>query len=138
MKKTIIFLILLSGLAVLTTSPALAKKKLSVGGQTGAGGNVFTVSPRLRGDHLALNIYFGGLNLTNSVSYTLSYTSSGIAQGVAGTIKPAGNSISRQLLFGTCSKNVCRYHQNITDMRLVVTSSMKSGKKVTKSFRIKP
>lgn len=113
---------------------AEAKKKLFVSSTSSS----VTVRPRLRADRRALIINFGGLGLAKSIDYFLSYQSDGVPQGVQSTLKPQGGSASRELLFGTCSKNVCRYHQNITEMRLVVTTYLKSGKKITKSFRVKP
>jgi hypothetical protein len=123
---------------LISASPVQAKKKLfgSVTVSKSTAGVV--VRPRLRADRLALLIDFSNLNLAKSVDYLLSYESNGVDQGVAGSIKPEGSSTNRELLFGTCSKNVCRYHQNITGMKLVVTINLKSGKKIIKPFRVKP
>jgi hypothetical protein len=96
------------------------------------------ISPKLRSDRLALIVNFSNLTSASSLTYNLSYNSNGIAQGVGGTIKPTSASVSRELLFGTCSSGVCRYHTNITDMRFVVTTSLKSGGKLIKSYRVKP
>lgn len=117
---------------------AEAKKKLAARKTVSQGVSGVIVSPRLRADRRALLVNFGNLTLANSVSYTLSYTANGIPQGVAGTITPTENTASRELLFGTCSKNVCTYHRNITGMKFGVASSLKSGKKVIKTFRVKP
>lgn len=100
-------------------------------------GNV-SIYPRLRRDKLALDITFGNVLNTNSISYTLVYETNGQQEGAEGTVTPAeGNSASRELLFGTCSKNDCRYHSNIKNMKLEVTIETKSGKRTLKRYRIK-
>lgn len=97
------------------------------------------IKPNLRRDRRALIVNFSNLGVVSSLSYELGYVAQGIPQGVAGTITPTGETtLQRELLFGTCSKNVCRYHTNIKDMKFVVTSELKSGLKVRKSFRVKP
>lgn len=103
--------------------------------KTATGGNV-TVSARLRADRKALNVTFGNLLSATSVNYTLIYTQSGQEEGAGGSIKPDTSTVTRELLFGTCSKNVCRYHSNIKNMRLEVVSKLKSGKTSTKRFKI--
>jgi hypothetical protein len=96
------------------------------------------VSAKLRKDRQALIINFANLSQVKSLSYTLSYTAQGIPQGVVGTITPKTQTLQRTLLFGTCSKNVCRYHKNIQGMKLVVTAKLKSGKKYIKTFKVYP
>lgn len=96
------------------------------------------VSVKLRLDRQALLVYFSNLNKARSVSYTLSYQTNGREEGVAGSIDPlSGNSASRSLDFGTCSSGVCRYHANITNMKLEVTIELVSGKKLLRRFRVK-
>jgi len=96
------------------------------------------VSPRLRFDRGALVVYFGNLNKANSVTYTLMYQSSGVDQGVSGTLDSAnGNSLTRELYFGTCSSGVCRPHGDLSNMKLEVTSDLTSGKKTLKRFKIR-
>lgn len=115
-----------------------AKKKLPSGGKATRGGVGAITSPKLRSNRLALIVNFSGLLKTNSVSYTLSYNANGIPQGVMGTITPTSDTTQRELLFGTCSAGVCRYHTKITNMKFVVTSNLKSGKRAIKTFRVKP
>lgn len=140
MRKIVVVLLAFLALALFFALPpvATAKKKLGQRVITARRSTGVVVSPRLRSDRKALIVSLSGLSQANSVSYTLSYTANGIPQGVGGTIIPSQNTASRELLFGTCSKNVCTYHRNISDMRFAVTSNLKSGKKVTKPFRIKP
>ncbi len=88
------------------------------------------VSPRLRFDRGALVVYFGNLNKANSVTYTLMYQSSGVDQGVSGTLdSSSGNAITRELYFGTCSSGVCRPHGDLNNMKLEVISELTNGKK---------
>ena len=97
-----------------------------------------SVTPRFRGDRKALLVYFGNLQNATNVSYVLIYRTQGRDEGAGGSVRPSeGNSTSRELLFGTCSKNVCTYHQSITNMKLEVTGQLKSGKSFTKRYRIK-
>jgi len=101
-------------------------------------GSLVTVTPKLRRDRKALLIYFGGLQNANSVSYLIIYTTNGQEEGAGGSVDPSqGNTSSREILFGTCSKNVCRYHTNITNMRLEATADLKSGKKLIKRYKIR-
>lgn len=96
------------------------------------------VSPRLRFDRGALVVYFGNLNKANSVTYTLMYQSSGVDQGVSGTLDSSnGNSLTRELYFGTCSSGVCRPHGDLSNMKLEVTSELINGKKTLKRFKIR-
>lgn len=97
------------------------------------------IKPQLRRDRRALIVNFSNLGVVSSLSYELGYVAQGIPQGVAGTITPSGEtSLRRELLFGTCSRNVCRYHTGIKNMKFIITSVLKSGTKVRKSFIIKP
>jgi len=95
-----------------------------------------TSSVRLSSDHLSLMINFSGFDNIKSGSYELTYTGSGRAQGAGGSII-LGDSSTKSLLFGTCSKGVCTYHTNVTNARLKITSNLKSGQKVIKTYRIK-
>jgi len=106
---------------------------------TVSSGTGISVTPKIRSDRQALLIYFGNLQNANSVSYMLIYQTNGQQEGAGGSVTASeGNTTSRELLFGTCSKNVCRYHQNITNMKFEVTAELKSGKKLIKRYKIKP
>lgn len=122
-----------------TLSEALAKKKIiRRGSLVVSDGSRLVIKPKIRSDRRALIVNFSNLGVASSFSYTLEYTANNIPQGVAGTITPTGEeSLQRELLFGTCSKNVCRYHTRISGMKFVVTSTLKSGLKVRKTFRVK-
>ncbi len=102
---------------------------------TGAG---IGVSPRLRADRKALTVNFGNLQNASAVSYLLTYNTSVQEEGAMGSLKLGGSSSnSVELLFGTCSKNVCRYHTGINNMHLEVTYTTKSGSKYIKRYKIK-
>lgn len=95
------------------------------------------ISPKLRSDRKALVVTFSNLQKVNSVTYTLMYQTNGENQGVNGTLdSSSGSNVSRELLFGTCS-DVCRYHQNISNMKLEVVSLLPNGKQTLKRYRIK-
>jgi hypothetical protein len=72
-----------------------------------------------------------------SVTYTLTYQAGGIPHGARGTARPATAGQRRELLFGTCSAGVCRYHTHITNARLIIDSRLKSGLIIRKPYRIK-
>ncbi|MDP3998504.1 MAG: hypothetical protein Q8P89_02715 [bacterium] len=102
-----------------------------------SGGSGITVSARLRGDRKALLVNLGNLQNAKSVSYILMYNANGQDEGVGGALSSLEGTQSRELLFGTCSKNVCRYHTNITSAKLEVTYTLTSGKKYLKRYRIR-
>ncbi len=96
------------------------------------------VSARLRSDRQALIATFGNLQKVNTVAYTLMYQTNGMDQGISGSLDSSvGNSVSRELLFGTCSSGVCRFHANITNMKLEAISELPNGKRVIKRFKIR-
>ena len=96
------------------------------------------ISAWLRGDRKALIINFTNLQNVTAVSYLLTYKTSTQDEGVQGVLNLSGaGSTTTELLFGTCSKNVCRYHIGIKDAHLEVTYTTKAGKKYIKRFRIR-
>jgi len=146
MPRRIIFLsliiIFLLPLVVIPSETLAAKVRTSRGTTGGSrsyvstGGRVVT-SARFRGDRRAIIVNFTGLTNAKSVTYSLTYNSNGISQGAMGTMTNiAGSSDSRELLFGTCSHGVCRYHTGITNARLVITSKLKSGITTRKSYKL--
>lgn len=143
-KKFIILLALIIFLLASTQTVLALKTRGSRGGSSGSGGGSYYISGRV-GSSVKFNagrngviIYFSGLTNANSVTYSLSYNSNGIPQGAMGTISNITTSTdNRELLFGTCSGGVCRYHQNLTNASLVITSKLKSGYTTRKTYRIK-
>ena len=84
------------------------------------------VSIRSRGTSVLVT--FSNLKGINAVNYILSYNTNGSPEGAIGSFTPrVSRTITRELLFGTCSAGVCRYHSNITDAVLEVTVSTKKG-----------
>lgn len=83
------------------------------------------------------------LTLTNlaavsRVDYVLNYSANGLSQGAVGSAVSGGKSTdSRDLYFGTCSKGVCTPHTTITNAKLTVTTTLKSGKIHSKRYIIK-
>ncbi|PIS14423.1 hypothetical protein COT64_02655 [Candidatus Shapirobacteria bacterium CG09_land_8_20_14_0_10_39_12] len=97
-----------------------------------------TYSVKFRSDHRALNVIFNNVSTANSVTYELTYLSGDLDKGVFGSILPKeGNYATRLILFGTCSKTVCTYHKNITNMEFKITAKLKSGKTSIKKYKIK-
>lgn len=143
MEKISILVILIFVFTFSLESIALAKtlpqskggKRVTVSRKSSGAG--ITVTPRLRNDRKALLIYFGGLQNANSVSYMLIYKTNGQEEGAGGSVKPSEGNTSRELLFGTCSKNVCRYHANIANMKLEIQAQLKSGKRLIKRYKIR-
>lgn len=69
-----------------------------------------------RSDGRAVFLEVTKLTGINTVSYEMIYQTKTQQEGTLGTpitIKPSETSIRRELLFGTCSKNVCRYHEGV-------------------------
>lgn len=100
--------------------------------------NRITTSVRFTSGKTGLVISFSGLNNATSVNYSLTYNTNGIPQGAMGTItSPQVVTDSRELLFGTCSHGVCRYHTNITNAKLVITAKLRSGYTTRKTYRLR-
>lgn len=66
---------------------------------------------------------------TTSIDYELSYeTGEGLPRGVLGTIHLKGEEeVEREILLGTCSRNVCVYDQGIETINLVLKFNSPSG-----------
>jgi hypothetical protein len=142
MRKFAIITLILAFL-FLSPNPALAAKKRPPR-STGAGTPVRTYSTRgvrasirFRPDRQGLLINFSGFNNISSVTYSLTYNANGIPQGVSGTVTAQTSGEQRELLFGTCSAGVCRYHTHITNARLVIDSKLFSGTIIRKPYRIR-
>lgn len=147
MRKILPLLVLFLGLSLVFPSPTYAlKTRVQWGKSAGGTGKVVSQnlgvasSVKFRADRRAIIMTLSSLDKASQVSYTLTYTGSGVPQGVSGSIKPSGeSSITRELVFGTCSAGVCRYHTGISNAQLVITTYLKSGayKKVNKAYKIK-
>jgi len=134
------YLILLMFLILLFPGRADAKRKLpsaasksavkTITGQTAA-------KVKFRSDRKAVILNLSNLGTAKSVSYELQYETNGLMQGAGGSVTIAGDSASREILFGSCSGGVCNYDKNIKNAKLTVTTTLKSGKKIIKPFRLK-
>lgn len=88
-----------------------------------------TLSPRT--DKRAVTLEITKLDELSSIEYELSYLAKGdIPRGVIGTIevKPSDKKISRELLLGTCSRNVCKYDEGVISVSLVAKITKTDGK----------
>lgn len=143
--KTAIFIFVLFVFFVTLPSDASAKvlpqarsSVKTVAPKTANSGTGISVSPRIRGDRRALLVYFSNLQNATNISYTLIYRTEGREEGAGGSVRSdEGNTATRETLFGTCSKNVCRYHTGITNMKFEVTGQLKNGKTFIKRYKIK-
>ena len=86
--------------------------------------------PRRDGNALILN-----LKRTSSyenISYELAYTAEGVDRGVMGEVntKEKKGEYEQEILFGTCSKNVCKYDKGVENGTLVL--KIKKGNKLFK------
>ncbi len=143
LKKLIVFLLIFVFLSFPETALAL-KVRTKRGGSSSSGGGSYLLSNRVgysvrfNPNRTGLIISFSALTNANSVNYSLSYNANGIPQGAMGTItSPQVSTDTREILFGTCSGGVCRYHTNITNAKLVITSKLKSGYTTRKTYRIR-
>lgn len=141
LRRTAFISLIAIGLLLLMTplETLAAKPRLRRGKRTRSYSSVGRVrySVKFRSDRRGVILSLSKLNNAFSVSYQLTYTSNGIPQGVMGTVTPVRTTETRELLFGTCSGNVCRYHTNIQNARLVITSKLKSGFTTRKTYRIR-
>lgn len=91
-----------------------------------------------RPDKLGLNLSFRSFTGLESVSYSFTYNTNGMAQGIGGKVTADNNpTAARELLFGTCSRGACRYHYNLSGARLILTAKYLNGRTASKSYRIK-
>lgn len=142
MKKISLLFILLFSLSFF---PKITEAKVLPQALKGGGTSVrnyissgITVYPRIRSDRRALIVNFSNLQNAANVSYMLTYQTDTQEEGAMGALKlNSQQSDSLELLFGTCSKNVCRYHTGIHNARLEVSYTSKSGKKYLKKYKIK-
>lgn len=147
MKRILCFLLLFVFLAGASTDYAFAKKKLPA-----SSGAKKTATTAKKSTSTSIGITtkvsfkpgkkgivatFSNLALASSVSYSLTYSSRGIQEGAGGSLTDLSGTQTRELLFGTCSAGVCRYHPGVKNAKFTVTTVLKNGKKVSKVFRLK-
>ncbi len=85
-----------------------------------ADGPYAIISPRRDGNALILNIK--RVASYSSISYELAYTSEGIDRGVVGKMdtNQQKGEYEQEILFGTCSKNVCKYDTGVENGTLTL------------------
>lgn len=144
MKKIYFSFVLILFLGLVSTSAVFAKRLLPFLVKPATGKAAASTTPRVatsvkfRADRLAVVISFSNLPTASKVDYFLTYNTRGTTQGASGTIIPGGETTAtRELLFGTCSKGVCRYDTRITNAKLTITSTLVNGQRVIKRYRLK-
>ena len=73
-----------------------------------------------------------------TIEYELIYLTEDVQRGVIGTIElqEGEDSVSRDLLLGTCSRGVCRYDEGVTGGTLTVTFRNEKTYKFVKDFQL--
>jgi hypothetical protein len=147
MKKIFVSVLAVFLLSLLSPKGAQAKRKLPRSGSNAAATkNVSTASSAkgittkvvFRSDRKAINATFSNLSQIYSVSYDLRYDANGVTQGVAGSItNNKEGSVLRELIFGTCSANICRYDIGVTNARLIITTTLKNGTRIIKPYTLR-
>lgn len=137
-RSLLIFLIILLASFSVSFPVSAAKKRIkSSTSKTTSGGGLSFSKVSFFPNRLGMNMNFFNLGQVSKVSYVLSYTGSGKAQGVVGSFSPVGTTDARQLLFGTCSSGACVYHTNVTNAKLSLTFTLKNGKSIVKRYILK-
>lgn len=96
-----------------------------------------TATVKFKPDRRGITVTFKNLSIAADVTYSLTYVAGGIEQGVDGAVNIALGSVSKDLIFGTCSAGVCRYDTGIVNARFTVTTMLRNGKRIVKIFRLK-
>lgn len=140
-KLVILLLLILSFTLTETTHAKLLPQAKSTTQKTvtkKVQGSSIGVFPKLRKDKKALIVIFQNLQNASAVSYMLTYRTSVQEEGAMGALNLSSNANqTHELLFGTCSKNVCRYHSGIKNAKFEVSYTTKMGKKYLKKYKIK-
>ena len=69
-----------------------------------------------------VNVTFSNLAAASKITYELTYKRKGGQDGAGGSVIPSKKqkSVTKTLLFGTCSAIVCTYHKNVSNIKLKV------------------
>lgn len=147
MKKLVIPLTVLILIPILffsmLSTPILAKRALPAlnaikkSTKTVSATKGVNIKVKFRGDRRAIVTTFSNLSIASKVDYSLSYVTRGTTQGASGSISIAEDPVARELIFGTCSHGVCRYDSGITNAKFTVITTLKNGKRISKSFKLK-
>ena len=142
MKKTLSIFTIAFVLVTLSASSVSAKKLLpflrKATGVTTSTSSGVTSSVKFRGDRLGIIVTLGSLQAAYKVNYFLSYQTKGTTQGASGSITDTSiGSVTRDIIFGSCSKGACRYDSGISNAKFVITIYLNSGRKIVRSYRLK-
>jgi len=140
MKKIVLFGLVIALLVLAIPTNVDAKKVLprwQTSKFSSAKSGKVTISVKFRSDRKGVVATLGNLNLASNIAYTLTYMTNEVGQETGGTIKTGENSLTKEIIFGTCSGGKCRYDTNITNAKLTFTIIMKNGVKIIKPFRLK-
>ncbi len=86
-----------------------------------------SLTPREDGHEFKLRI--GGVKDTEFIDYELVYFANNISRGVTGTIELEGKTmVERDLLLGSCSRNVCKYDEDVSEGTLSLRFQTPDGK----------
>ncbi len=130
--------LLLLGLWVLPVSALAAKPRIRKSVKTSAAGRgVSYSSAKLSRATNSVIVTFINTGKVGSITYTLSYSANGIAQGVVGTVAAGNQNQTRDLYFGTCSKGVCTPHRGIKNAVLIVETTLTTGATNVKRYIIR-
>ena len=135
----VLMIILLIIIFLFFPSPAYARKKLPMRAARAvvSSATLPQTGLKLRGDHLALLLTLTNMDKAQSLSYLLTYQAAGVGQGAEGSHDPALGNTQKELVFGTCSANVCTYHQSLSDMLFQATIGLKDGRTLVRKYQIK-
>lgn len=126
----VLFFLLVGGFFVfqkLTPAPQIAEEvDLSFDPE----GPYALLFPRRDGNALILNLK--RTSSYESISYELAYTAEGVDRGVMGEVntKEKKGEYEQEILFGTCSKNVCKYDKDVENGTLIL--KIKKGRTIYK------
>jgi hypothetical protein len=96
-----------------------------------------TLVPRADGKEFKMTI--SRIQNAKTIEYEMVYLASGLSRGVVGSVKPkAGESrVTRDLLLGTCSRDVCKYDEGVTEGTLTLRFRSAEGvRKFTADFHL--
>lgn len=91
-----------------------------------------TLSAYLSTDRRSVALQFGSLSEAEKITYFVTYIAKTGAKGVTGSIQiqPPSSDISRSVILGSCSKNVCVYDEVTTPINVRAIYQMIDGRSV--------
>lgn len=135
--KRLVILIFIAFLLTHAT-PAIARKKITRKSPVNPINQINQAwdKLKLRSDKKAILLVLGGMKYAEAISYKLTYTADSVPQGIESYHTPNDGNTQKELIFGTCSRSDCTYHQNITDMEFEIKFILKDGHTLTKKYQI--